>query len=129
MNSEFSNNQSPLEVDIEVLRSDFKRIREQRRLSQQDAGTLLGMSQGFVSSFEKGKYQKARPSSLRKIWRQLGVWKGEPERIDQGKIASHGVILGFKPRSNWKGKVDTTRLRRHITFFYIFLRHSIEVQP
>ena len=81
-----------VEIDIEELRKEFRQLRKARKLSQREAGDLVGLSQAFVSAFEKGTYSKNRADSLNHVWKQVQFWKRDSGKIVDGAFPSHGVI-------------------------------------
>ncbi len=81
-----------VEIDIKELREKFRELRKARKLSQKEAGDLIGLSQAFVSAFEKGTYSKNRADSLNQVWKLVQFWKRDSSRIVKGAFPSHGVI-------------------------------------
>lgn len=81
-----------VEIDIEELRTKFRELRKARKLSQKEAGDLVGLSQAFVSAFEKGTYSKNRADSLNQVWKLVQFWKQDSSKIVEGAFPSHGVI-------------------------------------
>ena len=81
-----------VEIDIEELREEFRQLRRARKLSQREAGDLVGLSQAFVSAFEKGTYSKNRTDSLNQVWKLVQFWKRDSSKIVEGAFPSHGVI-------------------------------------
>lgn len=81
-----------VEIDIEELRAKFRELRRARKLSQREAGDLVGLSQAFVSAFEKGTYSKNRTDSLSQVWTLVQFWKRDSSKIVEGAFPSHGVI-------------------------------------
>jgi transcriptional regulator with XRE-family HTH domain len=64
-----------VDIDFDSFRKEFKLLRSQRRLSQQDVAELLEISQATVSAFENGRYHKINRETLAGINRLLEFWK------------------------------------------------------
>jgi len=64
-----------VDIDFDTFRKEFKILRNQRRLSQQDVAELLQISQATVSAFENGRYHKINRETLSGINRLLEFWK------------------------------------------------------
>jgi transcriptional regulator with XRE-family HTH domain len=62
-----------MEVDV----TKMKRLREERVLSQRELATMAGLTQMTVWRIENG-YRDARPQTIRKLARVLGV---EPKEL------------------------------------------------
>jgi transcriptional regulator with XRE-family HTH domain len=62
-----------MEVDV----TKMKRLREERVLSQRELATMAGVTQMTVWRIENG-YRDARPQTIRKLARVLGV---EPKEL------------------------------------------------
>lgn len=87
-----------IEVDIEDLRQEFRRLRCARKLSQKEAGDLVGLSQAFMSAFERGTYSKSRRHSLNQVWNLVQFWKRAARGMDVADVPSHGVVAGSARR-------------------------------
>ena len=96
-----------VEIDITRLRKEFRELRKARKLSQKEAGDLVGLSQAFISAFEKGTYSKNRPDSLNQVWKQVQFWKRDSSKIVDGAFPSHGVITVPARRENIHGPRTT----------------------
>lgn len=81
-----------VDVDIEALRHEFRRLRTARRLSQSDVANLLGVSQATISAFEQGSYPTMRKKSLRGVLKLVQFWRGESDRVVQGDFASRQMV-------------------------------------
>ena len=96
-----------VEIDIEELREEFRQLRRARKLSQREAGDLVGLSQAFVSAFEKGTYSKNRTDSLKQVWKLVQFWKRDSSKIVEGAFPSHGVITVPARREEIRGPRTT----------------------
>lgn len=64
-----------IQVDVDVLREDFRALRRRRRLSQAEVACLLEVSQATISAFEQGKHHRIRPKTLRGLTDIVVLWK------------------------------------------------------
>jgi len=72
-----------LEIDLDLLRTDFKQLRRQYRLSQAQAARSLHVSQATLSAFENGKHTLPRPQTLLGIREMVLHWQQRNENPSQ----------------------------------------------
>jgi transcriptional regulator with XRE-family HTH domain len=89
-----------IDIDFDSFRKEFKILRNQRRLSQQDVAELLQISQATVSAFENGRYHKINRETLTGINRLLEFWKThQAESNTIGFIQMNGKTQPLVPPS------------------------------
>lgn len=61
--------------DVEVLRRELRRLREERGISQVELAEKLHVTQAAVSAFERGKNRSMRKATLEKIRQVVSHWR------------------------------------------------------
>ena len=89
-----------IDLDLEGLRTDFRRLRLQRRVSQLDIASLLKVSQATISSFEQGKHDRIRPKTLRGIHEMVTFWKRETGVAQNGTSSNRGLVTASERGPN-----------------------------
>ncbi|UOE20580.1 helix-turn-helix transcriptional regulator [Thermobifida halotolerans] len=108
---------------LESLGPRIRTLRQQRRLTLREMSRQTGLSQSFLSQFERGATQ-ASISSLRRISSALGIPLGD--LFDTGKGSGNGVLRAEdRPRipfgENAVKLLLTPRPLEHIEVFHVVM--------
>ena len=87
-----------IQVDVDVLREDFRALRRRGRMSQAEVAGLLKVSQATISAFEQGKHHRIRPKTLRGLADIVALWKhkggGEAQKSNSNLLQRHATNSG-----------------------------------
>ena len=87
-----------IQVDVDILREDFRALRRRRRMSQAEVAGLLEVSQATISAFEQGKHHRIRPETLRGLTEIVALWKHkggiEAQKSNSNLLQRHATNSG-----------------------------------